>query len=375
MVTFTDNTGVPGTTYYYQVRAFNSQGNSTYSNAVIGTPQINAPTGLTATMTSLSSIALSWQDNSSIEQGYKVERKTGSGGSWSVIYTAGSNAESYTNTGLTANTTYYYRVRGYAGTSYSGYSNESSATTTYTAGYVQSFPLGTTGLTIEMVWVPAGSFLQGAYSGESGSSSDELPQHWVTFANGFWMGKNEVTQAQWEAIAGSWSFYFDGHPDYPAENVSWNDITNTFLPALNSQSGGNVWRLPSESEWEYGCRAGTTTRYYWGDDLSYSQIGSYAWYSGNSGSTTHTVGTKQPNSWNLYDMSGNVYEWCEDYWHSNYTGAPTNGSAWLSPSSSFRVLRGGSWSGSGINCRSANRYYGGPSSRGGNYGFRLVRSS
>ena len=370
---YIDNGLAPGI-YYYRVCAYNSQGNSDYSNEAAGTAEITAPSNLSASLVSLTQINLAWADNSNVEEGYKVERKTGTGGSYSQVTALDSNAVSYSDTGLQENTTYLYRVRAYNGSSNSSYSNEADATTTYTAGYEQTFPLGTTGLSIEMVYIPAGSFLQGRYSGEQGSYSHEDPQHLVTLDYGFWLGKYEVTQAQWEAIAGSWSFYFDGHPDYPAEMVSWNDITNTFLPALNSQTTGSPWRLPSESEWEYACRAGTTTRYYWGDDPSYSQIGNYAWYSGNSGNTTHTVGTRQPNGWGLYDMSGNVWEWCEDYWHSNYSGAPTNGDPWLSPSSSFRVLRGGSWGGDGSGCRSALRSGTTPSYRGDAGGFRLVRS-
>ena len=331
---------------------------------------INVPSGLIAQATE-NSIVLSWTDNSSLEQGYKIERKTGSGGTYSQIATVGSNIENYTDSGLQDSTTYYYRVRAYNSQGNSGYSNEANASTYYE----QTFPLGTTGLSIEMVYIPPGSFMQGRYSGEQGSYSNEDPQHLVTLDYGFWLGKYEVTQAQWEAIAGSWSFYFNGYPDRPAEMVSWDDITNTFLPELNSQTGSNVWRLPSESEWEYACRAGTTTRYYWGDDLSETQIGNYAWYSGNSSSTTHTVGTREPNTWNLYDMSGNVWEWLEDYRHSNYTGAPTNGDPWLIPSSSSRVLRGGSWGGGAGYCRSAYRnYYGTPSFSVSLHGFRMVFS-
>ena len=372
------NTGLnENTTYYYRVRAYNSMGNSEYSdttNATTSQSIPNAPSNLQAIVISTSQINLSWHDNSNNETGFKIEQRTGTSGSFTQIGTVGQNVRSFQNTGLNENTTYCYRIRAYNSAGNSGYSNTASATTLY-AGFTQTFPLGTTGLTIDMVCIPSGSFMQGAYSGEVGASPSEYPQHLVTLDYGFWLGKYEVTQAQWEAIAGSWSFYFDGHPDYPAESVSWNDITNTFLQTINSQTGSNVWRLPSESEWEYACRAGTTTRYYWGDDPSYTQIGTYAWYGSNSGNTTHTVGTRQPNAWGLYDMSGNVWEWCEDCWHSNYTGAPTNGDPWLSSSSSYRVLRGGSWIDDGDFCRSAYRgsYY--PSDRGNYYGFRLVRSS
>ena len=238
----------------------------------------------------------------------------------------------------------------------------------------QDFPLGTTGEYITMVWIPPGSFMQGAYTGELGASSSEYPQHLVTLDYGFWLGKYEVTQGQWEAIMGAWSFYFNGHPNRPAEMVSWNDIVNDFLTELNSQTAGEPWRLPSESEWEYACRAGTETRYYWGDDLNYIEIDDYAWYYYNSGSQTHDVGLKLPNAWGLYDMSGNVWEWVEDYWHTNYNGAPTNGSAWLSPTSSYRVLRGGGWGYYPYRCRSAYRRSRYPFYRSYDVGFRLLRS-
>ena len=269
-----------------------------------------------------------------------------------------------------------YRVKITSTSSSSNYDNSDYFSISGGSGsYEQDFPLGNTGLTITMVWIPPGSFMQGRYSGEQGSFPYEDPQHLVTIANGFWMGKYEVTQAQWEAVAGSWGFWFDGLPDYPAESVSWDDITNTFLPGLNSQTSGSPWRLPSESEWEYACRAGTTTRYYWGDDPNYSQIGTYAWYYNNINSnTTHTVGTRQPNTWGLYDMSGNVYEWCEDSSHDNYIGAPSNGDAWLSPTSSSRVVRGGSWAMYDYGCRSACRNVGDLYNMSPDGGFRLVRN-
>ena len=150
---------------------------------------------------------------------------------------------------------------------------------------------------------------------------------------------------------------------------------NDFLPVLNFQtSGSDPWRLPSESEWEYACRAGTTTRYYWGDDLSETAIGDYAVYYLNYPGGTAEVGSKLPNAWNLYDMSGNVWEWCEDWYHDSYNGAPTDGSAWVSPSGEYRVLRGGSWYYDPGSCRSASRGNNYPSYTYPNLGFRLVRS-
>ena len=185
------------------------------------------------------------------------------------------------------------------------------------------------------------------------------------------MGKYEVTQAQWEAVMGSNPSWFTGDVSRPVESVSWNTI-QTFITLVNGLGQG-TFHLPSEAQWEYACRAGAATRFYWDDDASYTQIGSYAWYSGNSGSTTHPVGQKAANLFGLSDMSGNVWEWCEDWWHPDYTGAPTDGSAWVWPTGLYRVIRGGNWSYPGYACRSADRYGYDPSSPDNRIGFRLAR--
>ena len=234
---------------------------------------------------------------------------------------------------------------------------------------------------LEMVWIPGGTFLMGRYPGEQDSSSSEDPQHQVTVP-GFWMGKYEVTKRQWIAVMGTtpWSGQVCvlNDLDSPAVYVSWNDA-KAFITELNTDTG-LTFRLPSEAEWEYACRAGTTTRFYWGDDPSYTAINDYAWWEGNAWNAdekyAHVVGLKLPNAFGLYDMSGNVWEWCEDDWHYGYTGAPTNGSAWVdSPRGSDRVVRGGSWRGDGCDgCRSADRSIIIPSGGGNSLGFRLSRS-
>lgn len=229
---------------------------------------------------------------------------------------------------------------------------------------------------LEMVWIPAGSFMMGRYENEQASEANESPQHQVTFTDGFWVGKYEVTQAQWAAVMGNNPSYLTGDLSRPVEQVSWNTV-QAFVTALNTHvantgQGSGTFRLPSEAQWEYACRAGTTTRCYWGDDPSYTQIGNYAWYAYNSTSQTHPVGQKLPNAWGLYDMLGNVWEWCEDWYHSSYTGAPTDGSAWVSPTSSNRVARGGGRVSIG-GCRSANRGGDHPSDASIELGFRLAR--
>ncbi len=156
----------------------------------------------------------------------------------------------------------------------------------------------------------------------------------------------------------------------PVEQVSWNDVQE-FIKKLNEKEGTNKYRLPSEAEWEYAVRAGTTTRYSFGDDES--KLGEYAWYDSNSGSKTHPVGEKKPNPWGLYDMHGNVWEWVQDRFYDNYDGAPTDGSAWERDDSlRIRVLRGGCWCYNDDYLRSAARYRDAPDSRSYQFGFRLL---
>jgi formylglycine-generating enzyme required for sulfatase activity len=206
------------------------------------------------------------------------------------------------------------------------------------------------GIRLEMVSLPAGKFTMG-----SSESNDEKPQHQVK-VNSFAIGKYPITQAQYQAVMGTNPSHFKNNPQNPVEQVSWNDA-KAFCQKL-SQITGKTYRLPTEAEWEYACRAGTTTRYYFGDNDN--QLGDYAWYEGNSNRTTHPVGQKKPNGWGLYDMSGNVWEWCEDDWHDSYAGAPDDGTAWIdndNRSQSRKCLRGGSWYNGPSYCRSAFRFY------------------
>jgi formylglycine-generating enzyme required for sulfatase activity len=176
--------------------------------------------------------------------------------------------------------------------------------------------------------------------------------------------------------------WFSGD-DRPIEKVSWNDVQE-FIKKLNAKEGTNKYRLPSEAEWEYACRAGTTTCYLF-DDVD-SNLNEYSWYSGyvnhddwrkdrNKINTagTHPVGQKKPNPWGLYDILGNVWEWCQDEYHESYEGAPIDGSAWIDGYKSFRVERGGSWRSYSAGCRAMARDFNDPDYRSYSLGFRLLR--
>jgi len=221
---------------------------------------------------------------------------------------------------------------------------------------------------MEFKLIPAGTFTMGDASGDD----DETP-HEVTLTKPFKMGVHEVTQAQYEQVMGVNPSEYKG-ANNPVEMVSWEDAVEfcrrlSELPA--EKAAGNVYRLPTEAEWEYACRAGTTTKFSFGDDES--DFGEYGWYRENSGRTTHPVGSKLPNAWGLYDMHGNVWEWCQD-WYGDYpSGSVTDPSG--ATSSSGRVNRGGGWFNTADNCRSADRYRNSPSYRNYNLGFRVVRSS
>ncbi|TAD93461.1 MAG: formylglycine-generating enzyme family protein, partial [Oscillatoriales cyanobacterium] len=214
------------------------------------------------------------------------------------------------------------------------------------------------GITIDMIAIPGGSFVMGSPSTEAGRSSDEGPQHTVTVAP-FFMGKYEVTQAQYQAVMGNNPSRFKG-AKRPVENVSWDEAVE-FCRKL-TQKTGKSYRLPSEAEWEYACRAGTTTPFYFGDTITPELVnydGNYPYGAAPKGlyrQQTTDVGSFPPNSFGLYDMHGNVWEWCSDKWHGNYSGAPTDGSSWETGTDNNRVLRGGSWNLNAVNCRSANRY-------------------
>jgi len=217
----------------------------------------------------------------------------------------------------------------------------------------------------ELVVIPAGSFTMG-----SDENGDEKPPHSV-YIRSFLFGRTEVKQKQWLDVMGSNPSRFTAcGPECPVENVKWDEVQQ-FIFKLN-QKTGKKYRLPSEAEWEYAARAGTTTEWSHGNDES--KLGNYAWYGENSGSKAQEVGQKLPNAFGLYDMHGNVWEWTQDCWHTNYSGAPTDGSAWTTGcTSNSRVLRGGSLGASPAYLRSTFRLRVSPDLRISGNGFRLAR--
>ena len=217
---------------------------------------------------------------------------------------------------------------------------------------------------MKFVTIPSGSFRMGSNDGDK----VERPVHTVNISS-FQMMTTEVTQAQWQAVMGSNPSNFKGD-NLPVEQVSWDDC-HEFISKLNQRDPGKGYRLPTEAEWEYACRAGSTTMYYNGDN--YSDLDRIAWYYNNSDRKTHPVGQKLPNAWGLYDTLGNVWEWCEDWFHENYNGAPSDGSAWRSPSGNLRVLRSGSWYDPPNFCQIAFRDRYPPNHKLYQTGFRLVR--
>jgi formylglycine-generating enzyme required for sulfatase activity len=233
----------------------------------------------------------------------------------------------------------------------------------FPASVLSQLPPRKNSLGMQFKLLPGGTFTMG--------EGNETP-HQVTLTNAFELGVYEVTQEQYEAVMGTTPSKFTGGQN-PVEQVSWDDAVEfcrnlSAMPA--EKKAGYVYRLPTEAEWEYACRAGTPTTYSFGD--SDSELGDYAWYRENSGDTAHPVGGKKPNAWGLYDMHGNVFEWCQDR-HGDYPSGfvtdPTGAASGLD-----RVCRGGSWFRSGTNCRSADRSWSTPDGRDDNLGFRVVRS-
>ena len=237
---------------------------------------------------------------------------------------------------------------------------------------------------LTLMLIPAGEFLMGAPEDEPGSQGNERPQHSVEVPQ-FLMGRSPITQVQWRVVAGYPQIERELNPDpsrfkgnnHPVEKVRWDDAQE-FCQRLSAQTG-KEYRLPSEAQWEYCCRAGTTTPFHYGETIT-SEIANYRgikiYNNGPKGEyreQTVEVGMLPANEWGLHDMHGNVWEWCEDDWHSDYEGAPNDGSAWVETDrkSMSRLLRGGSWYNDPVVCRSSFRDYVSLVNRVNDIGFRV----
>ncbi len=227
------------------------------------------------------------------------------------------------------------------------------------------------GVSMELALIPTGTFLMGTESTAHTTLERSRPVHTVTIGRDFYIGRYEVTQAQWQAVMGDNPSGFSGD-DLPVESVSWFEAVE-FCETLSAATGYDI-RLPTEAQWEYACRAGTTTAYSFGDDAA--GLPDYAWYTDTGEFMTHEVGAKLPNFWNLFDMHGNALEWCEDVWHADYTDAPSDEAAWSTDGDpASRVLRGGGWYSPEHNLRSDYRFKYRADGRYHGIGFRVVAGS
>jgi len=218
------------------------------------------------------------------------------------------------------------------------------------------------GVKLELVLIHAGSFQMGS----DHNDYDESPVHRVTLTRPYYLGKYEITQEQWEKVLGENPSQFKG-PNLPVENVSWEDCQR-FIAALRKKTGRN-FALPTEAQWEYACRAGTTTTFSFGDDES--KLDEYAWFASNSELKTHPVGQKKPNPWGLYDMHGNVFEWCADWYSESYTSGDVTDPTGAT-SGDRRTIRGGAWLYVSDNLRSSDRGFSPPEYRVNEYGLRCA---
>lgn len=234
------------------------------------------------------------------------------------------------------------------------------------AGEKRNFEIAL-GVKIIMCWIPPGEFLMGSPVGVSQWGNDET-QHRVTLTQGFWLAKTETTQAQWQAVMGNNPSHFKGK-NLPVETVSWNDIAGSggFIGKVNqTAAAGGRFALPTEAQWEYACQVGTKGAYD-------GELAELAWFDGNGGKRAHPVTGKMVNGWGLYDMHGNVWEWCAD-WYGEYSSGSVTGPRGPASGSS-RVVRGGSWDSYAVSCRAAYRVNNDPGNGYSSIGFRLARSS
>jgi formylglycine-generating enzyme required for sulfatase activity len=229
----------------------------------------------------------------------------------------------------------------------------------------------------DLVWIPPGEFTMGSPPEEKDRDLDEGPLTRVVFPAGFWIGRHEVTQAAFEALMGANPSRYAGHGQLPVERVTWFEAVEYCRRLTERERAAgrlpetHTYRLPTEAEWEYACRAGTHSRFSHGDDPAATALPDYGWFGDNSDSTPQQVGTRKPNPWGLHDMHGNVLEWCLDTWRGNLPGGMVTNRVTL-PEGTLRVARGGSWLYPARTCRSANRDSYGVLNRCSDLGFRVV---
>jgi formylglycine-generating enzyme required for sulfatase activity len=248
--------------------------------------------------------------------------------------------------------------------------------TDFIPGQTIQIPIEAFGVNLEFAYIPPGEFWMGSPEGELGRYDDESPRHRVRLTRDFFMQTTPVTQSQWEAVTRENPSHFKkAGPHAPVEKVSWEDVQK-FIETLNSKTDAYRFRLPTEAEWEYACRAGTETAFYngpitepSGHDSNLDKVG---WYTKNSGGKTHSVGQKEPNAWGLYDMHGNVYEWCSDWFDSKYYAKSPADDPQGPESGAGQVVRGGAWSSDARFCRAAYRNVVTPEYRNSRHGFRLL---
>jgi len=373
---FNDQTISQGQDYMYRIRAFIGTDTSAWSRqeVYIGPPapaeQLNIMDG---TLTS-HSCTLEWMDKSDNESFFEIQLKRSEDMSWRAFGRADADLTQFEITGLSPRTAYDFRV--VAATELEGGSlvvappsNETHGSTMDRGGG-EEINLCINGVDFTLVWIKRGQFIMGAPDSldDPDSRPTERPRHNVSIDTSFWMCKVEVTQAQWKALMNNANPSANQDDALPVEQVKPSDIDNFILALRDQRSFG--WRLPYEVEWEYACRAGAQTRYYWGFDSTGEDARENAYFNWNTG-TTMAVGQKSPNNWGLHDMCGNVAEWCLDVWHGNYIGAPSTQEPWLQPARAEIVVRGGSFESQPNQLRSSARTF--SDKPAGSIGFRLVK--
>lgn len=238
----------------------------------------------------------------------------------------------------------------------------------FVCGYAAAAETYTNSIGMQFVAIPSGSFIMGENPPHTEGKDDEKPAHRVVISKPFYIGVHEVTQKQWQTVMGSNPSRHKG-PDNPVDSVSWNDAQE-FIKRLNAKEKGHRYRLPTEAEWEYAARAGTNSRYFFGDNAE--DLPDHAWITVNAEGVTHPVGQKKPNAWGIFDTSGNVREWTNDWYDPDYYAKSPETNPQGPDSGYGRAYRGGSKDGAEFPTRSSYRWRETPDTREQNLGFRLV---